>query len=142
MKILYCDSHTKVSRVAKSLMEGFKIVTSVDTVSDGETAISRLENEQYDLVVLGISLPGIDGIEVLKIIKKRWSKTPVLMFSFYISEEYALLTLKLGASGYLEKPNASEHLEEAITTINQGKKYISKEVAALLAERKASNAKK
>lgn len=124
-----------MSLVTKPLMEGFKIVTLVDAVSDGETAISKLENKQYDLVVLGIRLPGIDGIEVLKIIKKRWTETPVLMFSFYKSEEFALQTLDLGASGYLEKPNASEHLEEAITTISQGEKYISEKVADLIAKR-------
>ena len=139
MKILYCEDHALFRQSVISFMKGFKIVTSAVGVPNGKSAIRRLEKFKYDLVVLDIIMPGIGGIEVLEIIKKRWPETPVLMLTTLITKSYVFAAFDLGASGYLSKQHVFEHFQEAITLISQGEKYISKEVAALLAERKASD---
>jgi DNA-binding NarL/FixJ family response regulator len=116
-------------------MRGIYKVTSVVGVPDGKSAIKRMEKHKYDLVVLDIMRLGMNGIEVLEIIKRRLPETPVLMLTIIIAKSYVFAAFDLGASGYLSKQYIFKHFQEAITLISRGKKYISGEVAELLAKR-------
>ena len=69
-----------------------------------------MKNNDFDVVVLDISLTGISGLEVLRIIKTKWGKINVLRLSMHPLEQYAIWALKLGASGYLTKDTAFEEL--------------------------------
>lgn len=134
MKILYCDNQEFFRNSVKPYLEVVLKADPVDLVEDGETAIEMLKKHQYDLVILEIRLPGINGLEILEIIKKAWPDIPVLILTIKMPEEYALEAFKLGASGYIDKCNAAEELKVAIKTIAHGKKFISKEVAKVLAK--------
>ena len=100
--------------------------------STGEEAINFIHKKKYDLVLLDISMPGTNGLQTLKEIKKIDSTLPVLMLSMHTEEQYAIRAIKAGASGYLTKDSASEQLVFAIDKIYNGGKYFSKEVAELL----------
>jgi len=108
-------------------------ITFIGEASDGNEALSKLKGENYDVVLLDISLPDRNGLEVLKSVKAKWPSTSVLMLSMFPQEQYAIRALKFGASGYLTKDTASEELILAIKKVSAGGKYISQALAENLA---------
>ena len=95
-------------------------------------AMDLIWKNKYDLILLDISMPGQNGLKTLKLIKKYDKTIPVLMLSMHSEEQYAMRSLKAGASGYMTKDTASSQLVTAIRRVNNGRKFISKEVAELL----------
>jgi len=87
----------------------------------------------YNLVLLDIAMPGGGGLELLKQLKSEKPDLPVLMLSMYPEEQYAIRTLKAGASGYLTKESAPDELIAAIRKVHQGGKYVSSSLAEKLA---------
>jgi DNA-binding NarL/FixJ family response regulator len=98
---------------------------TIDVCSRGYELLNKISNNDYDIVLLDISLPDINGLEVLKEIKKRKQKLHVLILSMYPEENYAARALKGGAQGYLTKASASDELILAVRKVLSGKKYIS-----------------
>ena len=93
--------------------------------SDGQEALDMVGTEAWDVVLLDISMPVYNGLEVLRIVKKRWPKLPVLMLSLHSGYHYVMGSLKAGASGYLNKETAPEELVAAIHTAIEGGVYVS-----------------
>jgi two-component system, NarL family, invasion response regulator UvrY len=85
----------------------------------------RLKENDWDILILDIDLPGRSGLEILKQLKNEKYKVPVLMFSFHGEEQIALRALKMGAAGYLSKDAADMELVKAINKIFDGRKYVS-----------------
>jgi DNA-binding NarL/FixJ family response regulator len=86
-----------------------------------------------DVVLLDISLPGRDGLDILKELKQRYPTVPVLMFSIYAEEQYAVRALKTGAAGYIVKSSAPEVLITALRKVAHGGRYVSPALAERLA---------
>ena len=86
----------------------------------------------YDVIVLDITMPGINGLDVMKQIKKQKPKQSILVLSVHPEEQYAVRVLKAGASGYLTKESASDELIAAIRKVSSGKKYITPSLAEKL----------
>jgi len=105
----------------------------VAEASSGMEALEYIWKNKYDLILLDISMPGQNGLQTLKEIKKYDKDLPVLMLSMHAEQQYAMRAIKAGASGYMTKDTASSQLVKAIRKINDGRKYISPEVADLLA---------
>jgi DNA-binding NarL/FixJ family response regulator len=133
IKVLIADDHPIVRIGMKHVMEEDPEITIADEASDGDEALDKILNNNFDLVLLDISMPGKDGLDVLKQIKKEKPNLPVLILSIYPEEEFAIRALKTGASGYLTKKSAPYELTTAIRTVLQGKKYISSSMVAILA---------
>jgi DNA-binding NarL/FixJ family response regulator len=95
--------------------------------------LEKALKSKCDVVVLDISMPGRDGIDVLKQLKQMNPRVSVLILSMYPEDQYAFRAIKAGASGYLTKNKASSELIEAIRRVSAGRKYISAEVAEQLA---------
>jgi len=133
MKILICDDHKIVREGLRQILHQLKGVTLITEAGDGDELLTILKTEVYDLVLLDISLPNKSGLEVLQLIKAKWSSTNVLMLSMLPQEQYAIRALKLGASGYLTKDTASEELLLAVKKVAMGGKYISESLAESLA---------
>ncbi|MFA9370730.1 MAG: response regulator [Labilibaculum antarcticum] len=129
MRILICDDHTIFRIGIRYLLQQLPGVVHIEEVGDGKEALSILKNDDFDIVVLDISLPGISGLEVLQRIKTGWKGINVLMLSMHPQEQYAIRALKLGASGYLTKETAWEELAIAVKKIAKGGKYISLSLA-------------
>jgi len=105
----------------------------VDEASNGQEVIEKIDNNDYDLILLDISLPGRGGLDVLKQIKASQPELPVLILSMYPEEQYAIRSLRARASGYLTKESAPDELIDAIRRIAEGKKYITSSLAEKLA---------
>ncbi|NOR74287.1 MAG: response regulator [Draconibacterium sp.] len=133
MKILICDDHKIVRVGIKHLLQQLTGVKYIEEAGNGDEALTILKNNDFDIVLLDISLPGISGLEVLEIIKAKHKHINVLMLSMHPQEQYAIRALKLGASGYLTKDTASEELIIAVNKIATGGKYISLSLAENLA---------
>jgi DNA-binding NarL/FixJ family response regulator len=106
------------------------------TVNEASTAAEGLEailNESWNLVLLDISLPGRNGLELLKEIKAARPKLPVLILSTYSESQFATRVLKAGAAGYLTKESPPETVVRAVRQVLTGSKFISQWVAERLA---------
>ncbi|MBC7293240.1 MAG: response regulator, partial [Thermoleophilia bacterium] len=86
----------------------------VQAVLSGEEALSVLEAEPADIVMLDLKLPGADGIEVLKEVKRRWPEIPVIMMTAYATVRTAVLAVKAGAYDYITKPFDMEEIQMLI----------------------------
>tara|TARA_B110000438_G_scaffold84735_2_gene84285 strand:- start:656 stop:1294 length:639 start_codon:yes stop_codon:yes gene_type:complete len=133
INILLVDDHTIVRDGLKRIISesiGMEVIAEAE---NGQSALDLIyENASINFVVLDISMPGQSGLDVLKDIKNYNSELSVLMLSMHAQDQYAIRTLKAGASGYLTKESASELLVEAIQKIHQGGRFISNELAELL----------
>ena len=132
IKIILIDDHAIVREGIRRIIDDTSGITISAEASTGQEALDLIWKEKYDLVILDISMPGKNGLQTLKEIKKYDSKLPVLMLSMHAEEQYAMRAIKAGASGYLTKESASEQLVRAIKKIYDGRKYISQELAELL----------
>jgi DNA-binding NarL/FixJ family response regulator len=133
MRVLITDEHPIVREGLKQILRETFEAIAVDEAGNGPEALGKIDNEKYDIVLLDISMPGMNGLEVLKEIQKKDKSLPVLIISIYPEDQYALRCLKAGASGYLTKDTAADELTMAVERILSGKKYISPSLADKLA---------
>lgn len=133
IKLLIADDHTLVRKGLKQILLDTLDVKTVDEASNAKEIFERLTAHDYDLVLLDISLPGRSGLDVLKQIKCMKPELPVLMLSMHPEEQYAVRSIRAGASGYLTKESAPDELLDAIRRIAKGKKYITISLAEKLA---------
>jgi DNA-binding NarL/FixJ family response regulator len=133
LKIFVADDHVVVREGVKQILSGINDIVVAGEASDGHQAQSQACKGDYDLVLLDISMPGINGLDVLKQLKAERPDLPVLMLSMYPEEQYAVRTLKAGASGYLTKESAPEELIAAIRKVCSGGKYVTSSLAEKLA---------
>jgi DNA-binding NarL/FixJ family response regulator len=129
MKILICDDHKIVRDGLRQILQQLIGVIFISEASDGTEALSLLKKDDFDIMLLDISLPGKSGLDVLQSVKEKWPSVNVLMLSMYPQEQYAIRAIKLGASGYLTKDTASEELLLAVKKVSEGGKYISQSLA-------------
>jgi len=101
--------------------------------SNGHEVLAEISKNKYDVVVLDISMPGINWLDTLKQIKSKSPNTFVLVLSIHPEDQYAVRALKAGASGYLSKESAPDELIVAIRKVATGKKYVSPSLAENLA---------
>jgi two-component system invasion response regulator UvrY len=133
LKILIADDHPVVRQGLKQIIaETADIVVSGEAV-DGLEAINKVRAGDYDVVLLDISMPVKNGIDVLAQLKYERPKLPVLMLSMHPEEQYAVQALRAGASGYLTKDSAPEELVGAIRKVSTGGKYVGASLAEKLA---------
>ena len=135
MNILICDDHKIVRDGLRQILQQLQGVSLIGEAGNGDEALIRLNSVVYDIILLDISLPDRNGLEVLKAVKEKWPSTNVLMLSMHSQEHYALRALKLGASGYLSKDTAAEELLVAVKRVSEGGKYISQSLAESMALR-------
>jgi DNA-binding NarL/FixJ family response regulator len=141
-RILIADDHSIVQRGLKEILrEEFKDALILG-VSDGTELIKEARASHWNIIISDISMPGKNGIEVLKQLKSEFPKTPVLILSMHPEDQYAIRALRAGASGYLTKESASNELVNAIRKILTGRKYISPDVAEKMAENLDMNSNK
>ncbi len=134
MKILIGDDHSVVRRGLKMIIIEAYPEALVGEAADGTVLLNMLHKEKWDIIISDISMPGRNGLEIIKIIKEQTPTIPVLMLSMHAAEHYAVRALKSGASGYLTKESASDELIKAIKIIIAGKRYITQEIIDLLVE--------
>ncbi len=135
MKILIADDHTIVRQGVKMLLTEAYPLVEVTDVSDSASVVREAASGKWDAIICDISMPpGNSGLEATKLIKESSPKTPVIILSMYAPDQYALRAIKAGAMGYLTKSVAAQELVKAVNCVISGKKYLSEDVAYLLAD--------
>ncbi|MDT8273598.1 MAG: response regulator transcription factor [Desulfomonilia bacterium] len=132
IRVLVADDHPIVREGLKQILADIDDITVVSEAANGQQALNAVWKEPFDVILLDISMPGRDGLEILQELKKHFAKIPVLVLSMYPEEQYAIRVLKSGAAGYLSKSSAPEELISAIRKVASGGKYISPAVAEQL----------
>ncbi|MFA6468569.1 MAG: response regulator transcription factor [Bacteroidota bacterium] len=131
-RILIADDHTIVRKGLKQILsEGMKNVEFGESANASET-LSLVTSKKFDFLILDLSMPGRSGLDLLKDIKARFPKLPILVLSMYPEDQYALRVVKAGAMGYLTKNSAPEELVAAVTKILKGGRYISSSLSEQL----------
>ena len=133
IKILIADDHAIVREGLKQILAETADMMVAGEATNGQEVLEQVRNEDWDLVFLDIAMPGKDGLETLKELKREKPKLPVLVLSIYPEEQYAVRPLEGGAAGYLTKESAPEELIAAIRKVSQKGKYISASLAEKLA---------
>lgn len=133
MKILIADDHALLRHGLIRIILDRYPDAEIDQAASEKQAMPLLREKEFDIILLDLSMPGKGGLEILKDLRSMGIQTPVLIVSMYPEEQYAVRVLKAGASGFLNKDSAPELLIEAIRTINEGRKFISANVAQQLA---------
>lgn len=142
IKILVADDHPIVRQGFKQILSEYPDMTVADEAGNGKEVLSKVAKKEYDIVLLDISMPGRNGLDILKELKTKKPKLPVLVLSIYPEDQYAVRVLKLGASGYLTKESVPEELVAAIRKVARGRKYVSSYLAEKLASDLEINAEK
>ncbi len=133
IKVLIADDHKLIREGIKGYLSDSPDIVVSDEAINGQEVISKAGKIQHDVILLDISMPGMNGLNVLKQLKLNHPDLNILILSMHSEEEYAERSLKAGASGYLTKNVDPDELISAIRKVSKGKKYIT----ATLAERLA-----
>lgn len=133
MKILIADDHAIVRRGLAGLLREEYPGARVEEASSGPEVIEKSRENSWDLILLDISMPGRNGIDTLIQLRTDGVKTPILILSMQPEDQYAIRSLKAGASGFVNKDKATEELISAVRKVLSGRKYISDSVAEKLA---------
>jgi len=134
IKVIIVDDHAILRSGINQILSSTDDIEVIGEAANGAEAIKLSRQLNADVMLLDISMPDRSGMEVLKYIKSDNSHLKVLMLSMHMEDQYAVRALKSGASGYLCKQSASSDILKAIRTVAKGKKYITPEVAEILAD--------
>ena len=133
MKILITDDHAVVRSGLRQILAEEFTRAEFGEATNAQEAIDRVWKENWDVVVLDITMPGRSGLEVLKEIKKSRPKLPVLVLSMHPEDQFAVRLLKIGASGYMTKESAPNELVGAVKKVMAGGRYVSPSLAEKMA---------
>ena len=125
IKVLLADDHTIVRKGLCSLLEDEEGIEIIGEAEDGREAINLAEKLHPDIIVMDIAMPGLNGLEATRQLKKLYPEIKILILSMYANEEYVFQTLKAGAEGYLVKRVAPLELISAIKAVHQGNSFLS-----------------
>jgi len=135
IRVLIADDHAIVRHGLRQIVSGTNDIVVAAEAEHAAGVIRALRNGTFDVVLLDISMPDRNGIDVLKQVHREFPQLPVLMLSMHGEDELGVRALRAGAAGYLTKQSAPSQLVSAIRHVASGRKYIS----ALLAEELANH---
>jgi two-component system, NarL family, invasion response regulator UvrY len=133
-RILIADDHPIVRRGLKQILAEESDICEIGEARTGQEVLQQLRGQIWDAVVLDVNLPDRSGLDILREIRERNPRLPVLILSMHPEDQFAVRVVKAGASGYLTKDSAAEELVKALRRILSGGKYISPTLAEQLAE--------
>jgi DNA-binding NarL/FixJ family response regulator len=134
LRVLIADDHGITREGLKRILTDYPETVHVGNAANAAQTLSMVRRNEWDLVLLDISLPDKSGLDVLKSIKKDRPALPVLVLSMYPVDQYALRVLKAGGAGYLTKESAPEQLLAAVRKVSEGGRFITPELAEHMAK--------
>ncbi len=137
IKVLLADDHSIVRAGLRRIVEESGKMHVVAEAADGREAIQLVKDTAPDVAVIDISMPGLDGLEVIAQLQALHPKLPILVLTMHEEGQYVVRAIQAGAMGYLTKQSAPEQLVKAIHKIYEGQRYITDEAAESLALRVA-----
>jgi DNA-binding NarL/FixJ family response regulator len=140
IRVLIADDHKIVRDGLKRILAGTTDIQVTAEAASGEEALAAVKAQDFDLVMLDMSMPGLSGLDLIKRLRIERPKLRMLVLSMHGEQQYAARVLKAGAAGYLSKDSASELLVSAIRKIAAGGMHIPEGAAAgLLASDKPAH---
>jgi two-component system, NarL family, invasion response regulator UvrY len=132
-RILIADDHAILRRGLKEILMRELDGAVCGEAENAEQVLAQVESQEWDVVILDVSMPGRSGLDVLRDLKVMRPKLPVLVLSMHPEDQYGKRILKAGASGYMNKDSAPEELIKAIRKVQAGGRYVSAALAEKLA---------
>lgn len=133
IKVLLADDHGIVRAGLRRIVEDSADMEVVAEAADGKEAIRQARKQALDVVVVDISMPGMDGLEVISQLRVYNPQLPIIVLTMHEEEQYVVRAFEAGAMGYITKRSAPEQLVEAIRKVHAGGRYLTDEAAELLA---------
>jgi DNA-binding NarL/FixJ family response regulator len=133
IKVLIADDHPVVRRGLKNILKEASDIEVAGEAGDGLEVLEKVRGEEYDVLILDLTMPKLDGLETIGRLKSEQPDLGILVLSMNPEEVFGMRALRLGASGYLSKDSAPEQLITAIRRIAAGKVYVSEGLAESLA---------
>ena len=133
IRVVIADDHPIVRAGLKQIIMNDADITVAGEASNGAELLEQIRHQEFDVVLLDLSMPGMDGLDVLKQLKIDKPNIPVIILTIHPESQYALRILKAGAAGYLTKESASDELIKAIRRVHNRGKYITPSLAEKIA---------
>jgi two-component system, NarL family, invasion response regulator UvrY len=133
IRVIVADDHPIVRQGIQLTLQNAGDVEVVEEATNGEEALQKVRRTACDVMILDISLPLLNGLDVLKTVRAELPALPVLIMSAFPERQYAVRCLRAGAAGYLTKDSAPTELIQAIRKVVDGRKYVSASLAEKLA---------
>ena len=137
IRVLLADDHSVVRDGLRRLVDGSGDMTVVAEAADGRDAIRKAREVEPDVSVVDISMPGVDGLEVVRQILSTHPNLPILILTMHEEEQYVVRAIGAGAKGYITKRAAAEQLLQAIRKVHSGGRYLGDSASEALAARLA-----
>lgn len=137
IKVLLADDHSIVRAGLRRIVEESGDMEVVAEADDGREAIQLVQKTKPDVAVVDISMPGLDGLEVISQLQAQQPKLPILVLTMHEEGQYIVRAVQAGAMGYITKQSAPEQLVKAIRKVHAGQRYLTDEAAEALALRVA-----
>lgn len=132
ISLIIADDHSIVRKGLKQIINESFSETIITEVSDSDSVMNTLEKVNCDIIILDLSMPGKNGIELIKDIKVSYPSLPILVLSMYPEDQFAVRVLKAGASCYMNKESTPDELVSAMKELLKGGKYINSTIAVSL----------
>lgn len=133
ISVLIADDHTVVRQGLKEILSHDAQLRVVGEATNGDEVLRLVEGLRVDALILDISMPGKNGLDVLKELKRTHPALPVLVLSMHPEDQFAIRILRAGAAGYVTKESAPDELIGALRKVCGGGKYVSPQLAEKLA---------
>jgi DNA-binding NarL/FixJ family response regulator len=134
IRVVIADDHQILREGLKQLLQAAGDLEVVGEAGDGFEVLDRVRRDEFDVLLLDMSMPGKSGVELIKQVKSEKPKLRILVLSMHEEHQYAVRAIRAGASGYLTKESAASQLVAAIRKVGGGGAYITPEVAERLAQ--------
>lgn len=131
--LLLADDHTLLREGLRRLLHQTDDIVVEGEASNGQEALALLAQRHWDALVLDMSMPGRDGIDLIRQIRVEHPKVPILVLTMHGEQQYAARAIKAGAAGYLTKDSAAEELVQAVRKVATGGRYLSQALAESVA---------
>ncbi len=141
IRVLLADDHSIVRAGLRRIVEESGDIAVVAEASDGREAVLAVRNEKPDVAVIDISMPIIDGLEVITQLKSEFPELPILVLTMHEEHQYVIRAIETGAMGYITKQSAPEQLVKAIRKVHTGSLFLTDDAAEALALRVAKGNK-